>query len=174
MAPGPNTRKTHPQHKIYPYLPRGVSVVPPNHAWSADMTYIRLAQGCVYPVASIEWYSRKVLAWQVSNTVDANFCVDCLVAASNGYGAPEIFNTDQGAQFIGAGWLRVLQESAIKISMAGRGRALDNSFVGRLWRSVKYEEVYPKNHASMPELMVGLAECFIFYHGWTVSPGIRR
>lgn len=165
MAPGPNTSKKHPQNKIYPYLLRGVSVVRPNHVWSTDITYIRLAQGFVYLVAIIDWYSRKVLAWQVSNTMDANFCVDCLVAAINEYGVPEIFNTDQGSQFTSEGWIRVLQENAIKISMDGRGRALDNIFVERLWRSVKYEDVYPKNYASMPELLVGLAEYFIFYNG---------
>lgn len=165
MAPGPNTSKKHPQNKIYPYLLRGVSVVRPNHVWSTDITYIRLAQGFVYLVAIIDWYSRKVLAWQVSNTMDANFCVDCLVAAIDEYGVPEIFNTDQGSQFTSEGWIRVLQENAIKISMDGRGRALDNIFVERLWRSVKYEDVYPKNYASMPELLVGLAEYFIFYNG---------
>ena len=164
MAPGPNTSKKHPQNKIYPYLLRGVSVVRPNHVWSTDITYIRLAQGFVYLVAIIDWYSRKVLAWQVSNTMDANFCVDCLVAAINEYGVPEIFNTDQGSQFTSEGWIRVLQENAIKISMDGRGRALDNIFVERLWRSVKYEDVYPRNYASMPELLVGLAEYFIFYN----------
>ena len=165
MAPGPNTSKKHPQNKIYPYLLRGVSVVRPNHVWSTDITYIRLAQGFVYLVAIIDWYSRKVLAWQVSNTMDANFCVDCLVAAIDEYGVPEIFNTDQGSQFTSEGWIRVLQENAIKISMDGRGRALDNIFVERLWRSVKYEDVYPKNYASMPALLVGLAEYFIFYNG---------
>jgi putative transposase len=165
MAPGPNTSKKHPQNKIYPYLLRGVSVVRPNHVWSTDITYIRLAQGFVYLVAIIDWYSRKVLAWQVSNTMDANFCVDCLVTAINEFGVPEIFNTDQGSQFTSEGWIRVLQENAIKISMDGRGRALDNIFVERLWRSVKYEDIYPKNYASMPELLVGLAEYFIFYNG---------
>ena len=125
----------------------------------------RLAQGFVYLVAIIDWYSRKVLAWQVSNTMDANFCVDGLVAAINEYGVPEIFNTDQGSQFTSERWIRVLQENAIKISMDRRGCALDNIFVERLWRSVKYEDVYPKNYASMPELLVGLVEYFFFYNG---------
>lgn len=164
MAPDSNTSKKHPQNKIYPYLLRGVSMVRPNHVWSTDITYIRLAQGFVYLVAIIDWYSRKVLAWQVSNTMDANFCVDCLIAVIDEYGVPEIFNTDQGSQFTSKEWIRVLQENTIKISMGGRGRALDNIFVGRLWRSVKYEDVYPKNYASIPELLVGLAEYFIFYN----------
>jgi putative transposase len=165
MAPGPNTSKKHPQNKTYPYLLRGLSVARPNHVWSTDITYIRLAQGFVYLVAIIDWYSRKVLAWQVSNTMDASFCVDCLDDALKGFGKPEIFNTDQGSQFTSEGWIRVLKDNAIHISMDGRGRALDNIFVERLWRSVKYEDVYPKNYASMPELLMGLAEYFIFYNG---------
>lgn len=165
MAPGPNTSRKHPQNKIYPYLLRGLSIIRVNQVWSTDITYIRLAQGFVYLVAIIDWYSRKVLAWQVSNTMDASFCVDCLTAALNEYGAPEIFNTDQGSQFTCEAWVKVLQENAIKISMDGRGCALDNIFVERLWRSVKYEDVYPKNYASMPELLVGLAEYFVFYNG---------
>jgi len=165
MAPAPNTSKKHPQNKTYPYLLRGLSVARPNHVWSTDITYIRLAQGFVYLVAIIDWYSRKVLAWQVSNTMDARFCVDCLDDALKGFGTPEIFNTDQGSQFTSDGWIRVLKDNAISISMDGRGRALDNIFVERLWRSVKYEDVYPKNYASMPELLVGLAEYFIFYNG---------
>ena len=165
MAPGPNTSKKHPQNRIYPYLLRGLSIIRVNQVWSTDITYIRLAQGFVYLVAIIDWYSRKVLAWQVSNTMDASFCVDCLTAALDEYGAPEIFNTDQGSQFTCEVWVKVLQENAIKISMDGRGRALDNIFVERLWRSVKYEDVYPKNYASMPELLMGLAEYFDFYNG---------
>jgi len=165
MAPSPNTSKKHPQNKIYPYLLRGLSVVRPNHVWSTDITYIRLAQGFVYLVAIIDWYSRKVLAWQVSNTMDARFCVDCLAACINEYGTPALFNTDQGSQFTSEAWIKVLNDNAIQISMDGRGRALDNIFVERLWRSVKYEDVYPKNYASLPELLVGLAEYFIFYNG---------
>jgi putative transposase len=164
MAPGPNTSKKHPQNKVYPYLLRGLEIIRPDHVWSTDITYIRLAQGFVYLVAIIDWYSRKVLAWQVSNTMDVGFCVDCLMAAINEYGAPEIFNTDQGSQFTSEKWIQVLQENSIKISMDGRGRALDNIFVERLWRSVKHEDVYPKNYASMPELLLGLAEYFAFYN----------
>jgi putative transposase len=165
MAPGPNTRKKHPQHKIYPYLLRGLDIVRPNQVWSTDITYVRLAHGFVYLVAIIDWYSRKVLTWQVSNTMDVGFCVDCLTAALNEYGIPEIFNTDQGSQFTSDKWIQLLLENDIKISMDGRGRALDNIFVERLWRSVKYEDIYPKNYAYMPELLLGLAEYFVFYNG---------
>ena len=164
MVPGPNTSKKHSQNKVYPYLLRGLAVTRPDQVWSTDITYIRLAQGFVYLVAIIDWYSRKVLAWQVSNTLDVGFCVDCLTVAINEYGTPELFNTDQGSQFTSEKWLQVLQENAIKISMDGRGRALDNIFVERLWRSVKHEDVYPKNYAAMPELLVGLAEYFVFYN----------
>ena len=165
MAPGPNTSKKHPQHKIYPYLLRGLDIVRPNQVWSTDITYVRLAHGFVYLVAIIDWYSRKVLTWHLSNTMDVGFCVDCLTAALNEYGIPEIFNTDQGSQFTSDKWIQLLLENDIKISMDGRGRALDNIFVERLWRSVKYEDIYPKNYAYMPELLSGLAEYFVFYNG---------
>ncbi len=164
IAPGPNTSKKHPQNKVYPYLLRGLGIIRINQVWSTDITYIRLAHGFVYLVAIIDWYSRKVLSWQVSNTMDVGFCVDCLTAALYDYGPPEIFNTDQGSQFTCEAWIKVMLKNAIKISMDGRGRALDNIFVERLWRSVKYEDVYLKNYASMPELLVGLAEYFIFYN----------
>jgi len=163
MAPGPNTSKKHPEHTVYPYLLRGLSVVRPNQVWSTDITYIRLAHGFVYLVAIIDWYSRKVLAWRVSNTMDVGFCVDCLTAALKQYGTPDIFNTDQGSQFTSDKWIAVLQENGIKISMDGRGRALDNIFFERLWRSVKYEDIYPKNYVYIPELLLGLTEYFAFY-----------
>jgi putative transposase len=164
MAPGPDTSRAHPQHKVYPYLLRGVDVVRPNHVWSSDITYIRLAQGFVYLVAVIDWYSRKVLAWRLSNTLESGFCVDCLEQALRAYGAPEIFNTDQGCQFTSEAFTSVLKESGIVISMDGRGRALDNIFVERLWRSVKYEDVYLKGYATLPELLLGLTEYFVFYN----------
>ena len=164
MAPGPNTSRRQPQHKVYPYLLRGVAVTRPNQVWSTDITYIRLPKGFVYLVAIIDWYSRKVLAWQLSNTADSRFCVECLQQALQTYGIPEIFNTDQGCQFTSAAFTGVLLEKGIKISMDGRGRALDNIFVERLWRSVKHEEVYLKGHSAMPELLLGLAEYFVFYN----------
>ena len=164
MAPGPNTSRPHPQHKIYPYLLRGVEVTRPNQVWSTDITYIRLARGFVYLVAVIDWYSRKVLAWRLSNTLDSGFCVDCLEQALQTCGAPEIFNTDQGCQFTSEAFTGVLKRHGIAISMDGRGRALDNIFVERLWRSVKHEDVYLKGYATVPELLLGLTQYFVFYN----------
>lgn len=165
MAPGPNTSRPHPQHKVYPYLLRGVVVSRPNQVWSTDITYIRLTHGFVYLVAVIDWYSRRVLSWRISNTMDTAFCVDCLEEALQGYGNPEIFNTDQGCQFTSEGFTGVLKRNNITISMDGRGRALDNIFVERLWRSVKYEDVYLKGYTNPMELMIGLTEYFVFYNG---------
>ncbi len=164
MAPGPNTSHPHPQHKVYPYLLRGVTVTRPNQVWSTDITYIRLARGFAYLVAVIDWYSRKVLAWRLSNTLDAGFCVDCLEQSLSMYGTPEIFNTDQGCQFTSEVFTDRLKSHDIAISMDGRGRALDNIFVERLWRSVKHEDVYLKGYVNMPELQLGLTEYFEFYN----------
>ena len=164
MAPGPDTSRPHPQHKVYPYLLRGVEVDRPNQVWSADITYVRLARGFVYLVAVIDWYSRKVLAWRVSNTLDSGFCVDCLRQALQAYGNPATFNSDQGSQFTAEAFTEVLKGLGIDISMDGRGRALDNIFVERLWRSVKYEDVYLKGYAGVPELLLGLAGYFEFYN----------
>ena len=164
MAPGPNTSKAHPQHKVYPYLLRGVPVTRPNQVWSTDITYIRLARGFAYLVAVIDWYSRKVLSWRLSNSMDASFCVDCLEDALREHGKPEIFNSDQGSQFTSKAFTDVLKREGVDISMDGRGRALDNIFVERLWRNVKYEDVYLKGYANMAELMVGLAQYFAFYN----------
>ncbi len=164
MAPGPNTSLPHPQHKIYPYLLRGVIVTRPNQVWSTDITYIRLSRGFVYLAAVIDWYSRKVLAWRLSNTLDSGFCVDCLEQSLHAYDTPEIFNTDQGCQFTSEAFTGVLKSHDIAISMDGRGRALDNIFVERLWRSVKHEDVYLKGYVNMPELQLGLTEYFEFYN----------
>lgn len=165
MAPGPNTSQPHPEHKIYPYLLRGVAVVRPDQVWSTDITYIRLAHGFAYLVAIIDWYARRVLAWRISNTLEAGFCVDCLEDALRAHGRPAVFNTDQGSQFTSADFTGVLLREGIAISMDGRGRALDNIFVERLWRTVKYEDVYLKGYASMSELLLGLTEYFAFYNG---------
>ena len=164
MAPGPNTSRPHPQHKVYPYLLRGVNVTRPNQVWSTDITYIRLARGFAYLVAVIDWYSRKVLAWRLSNSLDSGFCVDCLEQSLRTFGSPEIFNTDQGCQFTSDAFTGVLTLHDIAISMDGRGRALDNIFVERLWRSVKHEDVYLKGYVTMPELHLGLTEYFEFYN----------
>jgi len=165
MAPGPATSKPHPEHTLYPYLLRGVAVTRPNQVWSTDITYIRLAHGFAYLVAIIDGYSRRVLAWRLSNTLEAGFCVDCLDDALRVHGRPAVFNTDQGSQFTSAAFTGGLLDAGIDISMDGRGRALDNIFVERLWRTVKYEDVYIKGYASLPELLLGLTEYFAFYNG---------
>ena len=164
MAPGPNTSKAHPQHKIYPYLLRGVDIIRPNQVWSTDITYIRLPHGFVYLVVIIDWYSRKVLSWRLSNTMDAGFCVDCFEDAIRVYGTPEIFNSDQGSQFTSDVFTGILIENDIKISMDGRGRALDNIFTERLWRTVKYEDVYLKQYDCVQRLLLGLTDYFVFYN----------
>jgi putative transposase len=165
MAPGPNTSRAQPEHKVYPYLLRGVAVVRPNQVWSTDITYIRLARGFVYLVAVIDWYSRRVLSWRISNSMEAVFCVDCLEEALRSHGKPEIFNSDQGAQFTSAAFTDVLKREGIVISMDGRGRAFDNIFVERLWRTVKYEDVYLKGYATLGDLTLGLVGYFAFYNG---------
>lgn len=165
MAPGPNTSRPHPEHKVYPYLLRGVPVVRPNQVWSTDVTYLRLARGFVYLVAVIDWYSRRVLSWRISNSMEAVFCVDCLEDAIRSYGKPDIFNSDQGSQFTSVAFTGVLEREGIVISMDGRGRVVDNIFVERLWRNVKYEDGYLKGYATMGELMVGLSQYFAFYNG---------
>ena len=164
MAPGPNTSRAHPQHKVYPYLLRGVVVNRPNQVWSTDITYIRLAHGFVYLVAIIDWYSRCVLSWRISNSMETAFCVDCLEEALRLHGKPEIFNSDQGSQFTSERFTDVLKREGIEISMDGRGRAYDNIFVERLWRNVKYENVYLHGYASVTELFMGLSEYFAFYN----------
>jgi putative transposase len=164
MAPGPNTSQPHPEHPVYPYLLRGVEVTRPNQVWSTDITDVRLAHGFAYLVASMDWYARRVLAWRLSNTLKAGFCVDGLDAALRADGGPEIFNTDQGSQFTSAAFTGVLLREGIAISMDGRGRALDNIFVERLWRSVKHEDVYLKGYASLPERLLGLTDYFAFYN----------
>lgn len=173
IAPGPNTSRPHPQHKIYPYLLRGVDVTRPNQVWSTDITYIRLTRGFVYLVAVIDWYSRKVLAWRLSNTLDSGFCVDCLEQALKTYGSPEIFNTDQGSQFTSDAFTGTLKARDIAISMDGRGRALDNIFVERLWRSVKHEDVYLRGYGTMPELQLGLTDYFHFYNTERTHQSLR-
>jgi len=164
MAPGPNMSKPHPENKIYPYLLRGVEITRPNQVWSTDITYVRLEKGFAYLVAIMDWYSRRVLSWRLSNTLDTEFCVDCLEEALRIYGKPDIFNTDQGSQFTSHAFTSILIRESILISMDGRGRALDNIFVERLWRNVKYEDIYLKDYASIPSLFQGLGEYFIFYN----------
>ncbi len=138
----PDTSKKHPQHMIYPYLLRKLSITRPNQVWCSDITYIPMQRGFLYLVAIMDWATRKVLSWRLSNTMDASFCVEALNEAILKYGKPEIMNTDQGAQFTGKDWIAILTDAKIKISMDGRGRYLDNIFIERLWRSLKQEAVY--------------------------------
>lgn len=163
IAPGPNTSNPHPGHKIYPYLLRNYLIERPNQVWSTDITYIPMPCGFMYLVAIIDWFSRFVLSWSLSNTMDTYFCIEALKAALN-EGKPEIFNTDQGSQFTSHEFTHTLLEKDIQISMDGRGRALDNVFVERLWRSVKYECIYLNEYSSVNSLHQGLSDYFRFYN----------
>lgn len=164
VAPKPNTSRRGPQHKIYPYLLGGLEIERPDQVWCSDITYIRLFHGFVYLTAVMDWYSRYVLSWEVSVTMDEGFCVSALESALRGHGHPEIFNTDQGSQFTGEAFTDVLRAAQVKISMDGKGRAMDNIMVERLWRSVKYEEIYLKEYESVGELMAALKRYFAFYN----------
>jgi putative transposase len=150
-------------HPIYPYLLRGLAITHPDQVWSTDITYIPLVHGFMYLVAIIDWYSRYILAWQLSNTLEGTFCLDTLNLAL-GHRQPEIFNTDQGSQFTAHAFTNRLTEAGIRISMDGRGRALDNIFVERLWRTVKYEDIYLKHYETVPALQRGLYHYFNFYN----------
>jgi putative transposase len=152
-----------PGHKIYPYLLRDLTITQPNQVWSADITYIPLVQGFMYLVAILDWYSRYVLAWRLSNTLEGAFCLAALDEALQ-HSQPTIFNTDQGAQFTALAFTGRLTDAQIRISMDGRGRALDNIFIERLWRSVKYEDIYLKNYMAVPALTSGLHDYFQFYN----------
>ena len=154
----------HPQHPIYPYLLRGLDIIRPNHVWSADITYIPMERGFCYLVAVMDWASRMVLSWRLSNTLDSAFCVDALEEALTTYGRPAIFNTDQGSQFTSQAFIDVLRSHDISISMDGQGRWMDNVFIERLWKSVKYEDIYLKAYGSMKELKKGLTDYFQFYN----------
>ena len=160
----PNTSKGHPDHKVYPYLLRGLVIDRPNQVWCADITYIPMAKGFVYLVAVMDWFSRRVLSWRVSITMEADFCVEALQEAMASHGTPEIFNTDQGVQFTSAGFLDELETNGIRISMDGKGRFLDNIFIERLWRSLKYEEVFIKAYGSAAEARRGIGAWLTFYN----------
>ncbi len=163
ITPGPHTSRPAPDHKIYPYLLRNVEVERVNQVWSTDITYIPMRHGFMFLTAVIEWYSRYVLAWEVSNTLESHFCVTALERALT-QGTPEIFNTDQGAQFTSKDFTEVLLDLDIAISMDGRGRALDNAFIERLWWTVKYEDVYPRGYADGHALYSGLDVYFDYYN----------
>jgi len=151
IYPGKNLSKRNQEHKVYPYLLRGLTINRPNQVWSTDITYIRLRRGWVYLVAIVDWHSRAVLSWRLSNTCDRFFCIEALEEAIRIYGQPEIFNSDQGATFTSPDFTKVLLDLEVKISMDGKGRALDNIITERLWRTIKYDEVYLKDYADMKE-----------------------
>lgn len=164
IHPKPNTSRANKEHKIYPYLLNGVIANLPNHIWSIDITYIRLEHGFAYLVAIIDWHSRAVLSWRLSNTLSADFCCEALEEAIAEHGCPDIFNSDQGSQFTGESFINILVENKISISMDGRGRAFDNIFVERLWRTVKYEDVYVHGYQTMREAKQGLSHYFKYYN----------
>jgi putative transposase len=164
LGPKPRTSNPAPGHKIYPYLLRDLTIDRPNQVWAADITYIPIGRGFLYLVAVIDWASRAVLSWRLSNTMDASFCLAALEDALAQYGKPEIFNTDQGSQFTGAAFTGALIEAGVRISMDGRGRWMDNGFIERVWRSLKYEDVYLKGYADGREAKAGIGEYFAFYN----------
>ena len=164
VYPRPKTSRPHPQHKVYPYLLRGLSIDRPNQVWAADITYIPMRRGHMYLVAVMDWYSRKVLSWRISNTLDTEFCLEALVEALSRFGRPEIFNTDQGAQFTANAFTDVLKSHQVQISMDGRGRVQDNIFIERLWWSFKYQYLYLWSFDNGAELRKGLDQWFNFYN----------
>jgi len=168
----PRTSDPHPSHRIYPYLLRKLAIERPNHVWCADITYIPMRRGFLYLVAIMDWATRKVLAWKLSNTMDVGFCVDALKEALARFGRPEIFNTDQGSQFTSFDFTAVLREAAIRISMDGRGRWMDNVFIERLWRSLKYECVYLNAFETGSELRAGLGRWITYYNAQRPHSGL--
>jgi putative transposase len=185
----PRLSKPHPDHTIYPYLLKGLTITKANHVWCTDITYIPMHKGFCYLVAVMDWTSRKVLSFRLSNTLDTGFCIDALEEAIHRYGTPEIFNTDQGSQFTSDAFTRILKQHNIRISMDGRGRWIDNVFIERLWRSVKYQDIYLKSYDSIGELKKGLQIWFDRYDKrrhqgldnrapnevyWSTLPGMRN
>ena len=160
----PNTSQRHPDHKVYPYLLRGLVIDRPNQVWCADITYIPMAKGFVYLVAVMDWFSRRVLAWRLSIGMETAFCVEALQEAIDRYGAPELFNTDQGVQFTCEAFIATLADQGIRISMDGKGRCLDNIFCERLWRSLKYEDIYLRAYETTKEARTGIGQWFTFYN----------
>jgi len=160
----PSTSKPAPGHKIYPYLLRKLTITRPNHVWAMDITYVPMARGFIYLAAVVDWFSRKVLAWRLSITLATDFCIEALEEALARHGKPEIFNTDQGSQFTATDFTRVLKEAEVTISMDGKGAWRDNVFVERLWRTVKYEEVYLRAYASVPEARASIGRYLTFYN----------
>lgn len=163
IYPKPNLSKRHPEHRIYPYLLKGVDIIRSNQVFCTDITYIQLAKGFCYLVAVMDWFSRYVLSWRVSNTLEADFCVECAGDALD-YGRPSIFNMDQGSQFTSKDFTQQLLDKNIRISMDGRGRVFDNIFIERLWRTVKYENIYVQEYRTITDVRNGLKDYFEFYN----------
>jgi putative transposase len=165
LGPRPRTSKPAPGHKIFPYLLRGLAIERPNQVWCADITYIPIGRGFLYLVAIMDWASRAVLSWRLSNTIDTSFCIAALGEALSRFGRPDIFNTDQGSQFTSIAFTGMLADAGVRISMDGRGRWMDNVFIERLWRSLKHEDIYLKGYADGREARVGIASWIVFYNG---------
>jgi putative transposase len=174
IYPKPNLSKKNKKHKIYPYLLRGLKIERPNQVWATDITYIPMDKGFVFLVAVMDLYSRKILSWRLSNTLDVGFCVDTLEEALYKYGKPEIFNTDQGSQFTSESFTEVLKKHNIKISMDGKGAWRDNVFVERFWRSIKYEEIYLKAYDSMREAKQGIGDWMKLYNTRRVNQTTKK
>jgi putative transposase len=160
----PNTSRRHPANPIYPYLLRNVSITRPNQVWAMDITYIPMARGFVYLAAVMDWATRRVLSWRVSNSMETDFCIEAVEEALSKYGKPEIFNTDQGSQFTSVAFTDLLKQNDIRISMDGKGAWRDNVFIERLWRTVKYEEVYLRAYDSVSHAKASLHRYFTFYN----------
>jgi len=160
----PNTSKPHPEHKIYPYLLRNMAITRPNQVWAMDITYVPMRRGFVYLAAVIDWFTRKVLAWRVSITLETAFCVEAVEEAMARFGKPEIFNTDQGSQFTSIDFIKLLKKAKISISMDGKGAWRDNRMIERFWRSIKYEEIYLHAYTNVPEARTGIGEYIKFYN----------
>ena len=174
LYPKPKTTQANKQHKVYPYLLRDLEVKYADQVWCTDLTYIPMEKGFVYVVVIMDWHSRKVLSWRLSNTLDTRFCLDALDEALRHYGRPEIFNSDQGCQFTSEAFTNRLLENNIQISMDGKGRWLDNVFVERLWRSLKYEEVYLKAYESIKQAELEIGNYFLFYNEQRKHQGLDK
>ena len=174
MQPGPNTSKSHPEHIKFPYLLRDLPILNPLEVWSTDITYIRLPEGFIYLTAVIDWFSRLVLAHRLSNSLEGTFCIDAVEEAIERHGKPAIFNTDQGVQYSSRQFVDVILSRGIRFSMDGRGRALDNVFVERLWRSVKHEDVYLHDYQNVPEVRTGLGKYFEYYNMERPHQGLQN
>lgn len=174
IYPKPKTSKPHPEHRVYPYLLKGLDINRPDMVWSSDITYVPMKRGFMYLVAVMDWYSRKVLSWRLSNTLDSDFCVSALKEAIERYGCPEIFNTDQGCQFTSKAFTDVLKSNEIKISMDGRGRFLDNIFIERLWWTVKHHYLYLHAFENGLELRKGLRTWFDYYNRERTHQSLNR